>query len=159
MALFINLRQLLLPLPHWQEGKGKSDALFGSVIGENILVGKLISEVPKYADAISPQAVIESGALNLQALTSSTAVLYGLRQAYGVAISAIMICATVSICFSMLATLGMQRLNLKIISRERGVNKQTTRSAASSSGIVVYKEDPDNLAMADLGPQKFEALP
>ena len=136
-----------------------TSSAIGISIGENILVGKLISEVPKYADAISPQAVIESGALNLQALTSSTAVLYGLRQAYGVAISAVIICATVSICFSVLATLGMQRLNLKVISREREVNKQTNQSAASSSGIVADQEDLDNLAMADLGRQKIEALP
>ena len=122
----------------------------GTPIGENILVSKLIDEVPKYASAIPPQAVVDSGALNLQTITSSPAILYGLRQAYGVAISAIIIFATVTICVSILATLGMQRLNLKVISREREVQEQTTQFAASSSEIVAYGEQADDLALLNL---------
>lgn len=119
------------------------------------MVGKLIKEVPKYASAIPPQAVVESGALNLQTLTSSSSVLHGLRQAYGVAISAIMICATVTICISILATLGMQRLNLKVISREREVNKQTNQFVASTSDFVVYREQADDLALLNLKSQRL----
>lgn len=127
-----------------------NSSAIGISIGENILVGKLIDEVPKYASAIPPQAVVDSGALNLQTITSYPAVLYGLRQAYGVAISAIMICATVTICVSILATLGMQRLNLKVISREREVKEQTNRFAASNSDFVAYGEQADDLALLNL---------
>ncbi|KAL2041648.1 hypothetical protein N7G274_005432 [Stereocaulon virgatum] len=108
----------------------------GISIGENILVSKLISEVPTHTGTIPPKAVIASGALNLGTLTSSPGVLYGLRQAYVVAISAIMICATVTICVSILATVGMQPLNLKNISRARELAKEA-QGVASSSGTVV----------------------
>ena len=100
----------------------------GIAIGENILVDGLLREVPKYASNIPPKTVVASGALNLKDLSHSSTALYGLRQAYGVAISDVIICATVTICISILATSGMQRLNLAKISREREAAKETTGS-------------------------------
>ncbi|KAL8885538.1 MAG: hypothetical protein Q9192_006629 [Flavoplaca navasiana] len=106
----------------------------GISIGNNILISQLLNEVPKQTD-IPPEAVIEAGALNLGQLTRSSEVLHELRQAYGHAISAVMICATVTICVSILATLGMQRLNLVKISRNREAKKggeQTTSPIVTS---------------------------
>ncbi|KAL9629073.1 MAG: hypothetical protein Q9204_005485 [Flavoplaca sp. TL-2023a] len=106
----------------------------GISIGNNILISQLLNEVPKQTD-VPPEAVIEAGALNLAQLTRSSEVLHELRQAYGHAISAVMICATVTICVSILATLGMQRLNLVKISRDREAKKggeQTTSPIVTS---------------------------
>ena len=63
----------------------------------NTLISKLISEVSTHTSTVPPKAFIASGAFSLGTLTSSPSVLYGLRQAYVVAVSAIMICATVTI--------------------------------------------------------------
>ena len=111
----------------------------GISIGESILVSKLLSEVPKYTNSVTPQAVVSSGALNLDSLTNSPLVIDGLRQAYGKAISAVMICATVAICVSGLTTLGMRPLNLKVISREREAARATTQVISSSSITVESK--------------------
>ena len=76
---------------------------------------------------ISPQLVVEAGALNLPMLTTSPATLIGLRKAYSIAISATMICATVTICVSILATFGMRWVNLVQVSRQREAVRQTDR--------------------------------
>ncbi|KAL8698458.1 MAG: hypothetical protein Q9224_001844 [Gallowayella concinna] len=94
----------------------------GISIGNNILISELRSGVPQRT-GMPAERVIEAGALNLGELTKSSTVLHELRQAYGHAISAVMICATVAICVSILATLGMQRLNLVKISRDREAAK------------------------------------
>lgn len=107
----------------------------GISIGENIFVSRLLSEVPRFASTIPPQAVIASGALNLKALTSSPSILYGLRQAYRLAISSIMVFATVAICISILATLGMQRLNLVKISRDRELAEKGIQNVSSNSAV------------------------
>lgn len=39
-----------------------------------------------------------------------------------------MICATVTICVSILATFGMRRLNLREVSRDREVSKQVVQA-------------------------------
>jgi spore maturation protein SpmA len=116
------------------------DSAIGISIGGNILVGKLLREVSKYASTIAPEAVIASGALNLETLTSSPSVIHGLRQAYGAALSALMICATVIICVSILTTFGMQRLNLVKISKEREAIKQ--------SGQPFCKDETDFRALS-----------
>ena len=92
-----------------------------------MLVNKLTTEVPRYTNTILPQTVIENGVLNLDMLTSSSAVLLGLREAYSKAIAATMIYATLTICISILPTFGMRWLNLKKISEERKLTEQTTQ--------------------------------
>ena len=62
-------------------------------------------------------------------------VLGGLRKAYCEAISAVMICATVTVCVSILATLGMQRMNLNTITKEREVRMQRSQSTAINDTI------------------------
>lgn len=131
-----------------------TSSAIGISIGENILVSKLISGVPRYAATISPQAVIQAGALNLQTLTSSSATLYGLRKAYGLAISATMICATVTIGISVFTTLGMQPLNLKAISREREVNTQTIQPEASSDAITADGKQADDRGTSGVDVEK-----
>lgn len=89
---------------------------------------------------IPPKAVVEAGALNLGTLTDSRRILHELRQAYGQAISAVMICATVTICASILAALGMQRLNIVKISRDREATKETQETAAPLDTVREEKE-------------------
>lgn len=113
-----------------------SSRAIGISIGENILVSQLLSQIPKFTNAVSPKAVVASGALDLHSLTTSSSALHGLRQAYGLAISAIMKCATVTICISIMATLGMQRLNLVKISKEREIAKEA--SYDTESGPVAF---------------------
>ncbi|MCJ1308939.1 hypothetical protein MMC25_002594, partial [Agyrium rufum] len=103
----------------------------GISVGENLLVGKLVSEVPKYTSAISPQAVIQAGALNLDKLTSSPTILMRLREVYSVAVSATMICATVAICVSIPAIFGMRYLNLVKVSKERTLAQKSEMNAVS----------------------------
>ena len=79
----------------------------GISIGENILVSRLIIEVPRYTNASSHHAVVNSRALGLADLTTSPDVLYGLRQTFSKAISA-----------TMVASCGMKYLTLKV-SRKR----------------------------------------
>jgi len=95
----------------------------GISIGGKILISELISQVPKYTSTVSPQAVVQAGALNLDTLASSPSTLTGLREAYSAAISGTMICATVTICVSVLTTFGMRWFNLKHVSKD---NEQVT---------------------------------
>ncbi|MCJ1432696.1 hypothetical protein MMC27_002053 [Xylographa pallens] len=85
----------------------------GISIRENILISELISNVSRYTSTISPQTVIQAGALSLGTLTAIPSILLGLREAYSAAISATMICATVAICLSIPAALGIRQLSLK----------------------------------------------
>ncbi|KAL8755570.1 MAG: hypothetical protein Q9184_004761 [Pyrenodesmia sp. 2 TL-2023] len=124
----------------WLSVQFEKDVFIGNAIGisvgNNILVSQLLSEVPKHASVIPPQAVIEAGALNLDALTDSRDILHELRQAYGMAISTIMICATATICVSILATLGMQRLNIVKVSRDREALKDPQEIATPVYNVV-----------------------
>ncbi|KAI9724632.1 MAG: hypothetical protein M1828_003656 [Chrysothrix sp. TS-e1954] len=109
----------------------------GVSIGENLLVNKLIEQVPKYTNTISPQTVIGNGALNLDKLTSSPSVLNGLRRAYSTAVSSTTICATVAICLSILATFGMRRLNLVKVSHEKEEAKAVPKNTRSERKDIV----------------------
>ncbi|KAL8925504.1 MAG: hypothetical protein Q9208_003395 [Pyrenodesmia sp. 3 TL-2023] len=112
----------------------------GISIGNNILISQLLSEIPKHARMIPSQAVIEAGALNLDALTDSPGILRQLRQAYGEAISAVMICATVTICVSIVATSGMQRLNIVKISRDREATNHTHENTSPVGNVIEEEE-------------------
>ncbi|KAL8721385.1 MAG: hypothetical protein Q9225_001932 [Loekoesia sp. 1 TL-2023] len=132
----------------------------GVSTGETILVGRLLNEVPKYTTSVAPQAVISAGALNLSTLTNSISVLDGLRQAYRNAISTIMLCATTTICIANLTTLGMKRLNLKKISREREINKAAAIGQVLPHPQEVAEFDASNQAegRADEGSRKRSSM-
>lgn len=95
----------------------------GVPIGNALLIGGLKSQVPKYANSVSPEAVIRNGALNLQSLTDSPSVLRGLREAYAIAISRVNIFLVVVICVSVPTSLGMEWLNIKKVSIKREQEK------------------------------------
>lgn len=98
-----------------------------------VLLSTLLRILPDLAPTIPPASLIESGPLSLPSFTTSPSILRSLREAYGVAISNLMICATVSICVSVLATLGMQRLNLATISKEREKGKLVGRDGGEDA--------------------------
>lgn len=118
----------------------------GISVGENILVSQLLREVPRYARTIPPEAVIASGALNLTSLTTSPPVLHGLRHAYSRALSAVMICATAAIGISVLATLGMQRVNLVKVSRGRELASDPARPVGSSATVTEDGKQDHNVS-------------
>ena len=105
-------------------------------IGENLLISKLLAEVPKRTSTISAEEVVEAGALGLQRLSISSSVLYDLRQSYSVAIAATMIYATVAIAISILASFGMKWLNLKTISKEIACAETQCKSVRSGDEEV-----------------------
>ena len=80
------------------------EAPFGIFIGENLLISELIAEVSKYTCTVSPHAIREAEAFGFQDLPTSLFVLHELRDSFCMAISATMVCATVSIAVSILAS-------------------------------------------------------
>lgn len=123
----------------------KSSAIAIS-IGENVLVNELVNNIPKYTDTISPQLVIDNGALGLDKLTDSPAEFLRLRQVYCKAISATMVYATVTICASLLPALGMRWLNLKRVSREREAAEQVIESHVEEKKSDTAEPAASNMA-------------
>ena len=88
-------------------------------IGQSLLINGLNTEIPRYNGAVTSQAVIEAGALNLPSLTNSPAVLQSLREAYARVISNIMIFSLAIVCIGFPVACGMKWLNLKKFAAER----------------------------------------
>ena len=88
-------------------------------IGQSLLINGLNTEVPRYTSAVTSQAVVEAGALNLPSLTNSPAVLQSLQEAYAKVISNIMIFSLVIVCIGFPVACGMKWLNLKKLTEER----------------------------------------
>lgn len=88
-------------------------------IGENLLVNGLLTEVPRFTLAVSPQAVISAGPLNLPALATTPRVLQSLREAYVEVLLNLMMFSLVVVCMSVPVACGMKWLNLKSVSEKR----------------------------------------
>ncbi|MCJ1377535.1 hypothetical protein MMC17_000630 [Xylographa soralifera] len=110
---------------------GQLGGSLGVPIGNALLIDKLRGEVFDLASDISPDAVIAAGPLALQSLTSSPAVLQGLRQAWALAVSQVNVFLVVIICISIPTACGMKWLNIKKISIQR---EQEKREKAASAG-------------------------
>ncbi|KAI4193446.1 MAG: hypothetical protein LQ350_008314 [Teloschistes chrysophthalmus] len=119
----------------------------GISVGEAALVSKLVNEVPKHTHSVTAESVISSGALILDKLTSSAPVLDGLHQAYGSAISTVMIYATVAICVSVLTTLGMPRFNLKSVSADKEHREGDVAGLSSHQDVAELGMDGEVKAM------------
>ncbi len=102
-------------------------------IGNALLIDGLHSEVPKFTSAVSPDAVVLNGALNLQSLTTSSSILHGLREAYAIAISHVNYFLVAIIVISVPTALGMEWLNIKRVSMQREENKRLEAASEDSS--------------------------
>lgn len=98
---------------------GQLGGSLGVPIANAILIASLNSEVPRFISSISPETVIQAGALNVTSLTSSPEVLHGLRSAWSIAVAHVNILLTTIICVSVPTALGMRWLNVKKISEAR----------------------------------------
>ncbi|MCJ1397655.1 hypothetical protein MMC11_000851 [Xylographa trunciseda] len=117
-------------------------------IGESLLVNGLLREVPKHTQAVSPQAVIDAGALGLLSLATSPITIQALRQSYVIAISDIFIFTTAIVCVSIPMACGMQWLNVKTISKEREERKGKGHLEKDSGGVVAPAADMEKDSQA-----------
>ncbi|KAI1078845.1 MFS general substrate transporter [Whalleya microplaca] len=84
-------------------------------IGQNLLLSKLSTSVPKHTDAVSPLQVIAAGATGLPALASTPEILYALRLAYSEGIRDTLILALAAACLAFPFSCAMEHLNIKRI--------------------------------------------
>ena len=117
-----------------------SFSALGVPIGSALLIDGLRNGIPKFTSAISPEAVIRNGPLNLQSLTTSTSVLYDLREAYAIAISHVNIFLVVLICISVPTACGMKWLNIKDVSRKNEEEKKMKRDEEKEQGRKVEQD-------------------
>ena len=113
-------------------------------IGNAILLKALQVYVPRNAPGITGDAVAFAGPLNLQSLTSSGALLNGLRQAWALSIGRVNLLLTIVICISVPTAFGMKWLNIKKISREREERKQLdSKSSRADESSELPREKRD----------------
>jgi MFS family permease len=115
---------------------GQLGGSLGVPIGNAILIGTLKSNVPQKAPGISPDAVIDAGALALSSLTTSETLVAGLRQAWAVSVGHVNIFLVAIICISVPTACGMKWLNIKTISREREQQKKHIQVENGSHAVL-----------------------
>lgn len=98
---------------------GQLGGSIGVPIANAVLIASFQTQVPTYAPSVSPESVIQAGALNVATLSSSPEIIQGLRSAWSVAVAHLNILLTTIICVSVPTALGMRWLNVKKTSEER----------------------------------------
>ncbi|KAF2445324.1 MFS general substrate transporter [Karstenula rhodostoma CBS 690.94] len=91
----------------------------GIAIAQNLFLTKLANAVANTTADVSPQAVINAGAMGLPMLAKSSAMLFTLREAYAEAIRYTFILALVAACAAFPWALGMEWLNIRKIAEAR----------------------------------------
>ena len=129
---------------------GNAFATFGALagggigvgIGSNLLRNTLFQELPKQGVTISPQVVIEAGAIGLGSLTSDPSVLKGLVESFSLAVRATNIGATVAVGVSVLLAFGMQWLSLKNVADARDGKHERPLNGLSNETMTEMKTLP-----------------
>ncbi|PCH00736.1 Major facilitator superfamily domain, general substrate transporter [Penicillium occitanis (nom. inval.)] len=103
---------------------GQLGRSIGVPIANAVLIASLQTHVPTYAPSVSPESVIQAGALNVATLSSAPDIIDGLRSAWSVAVAHVNILLTTIICVSVPTALGMRWLNVKKISEQRAAQKE-----------------------------------
>lgn len=88
-------------------------------IGETIFVNSLLTQVPKNTQAVSPQAVVDAGATNLNKISASPTVLYALQLSYSTAVTNTLYLAIASVALALFFACGMEWKNIKHVAAER----------------------------------------
>ncbi|KAI0006869.1 MFS general substrate transporter [Xylariaceae sp. FL0662B] len=120
----------------------------GVAIGQNLLLNKLMTSVPRATNLVSSLDVIAVGATGLAELAPTPEVLYSLRVAYSEAIRDTLILALAAACFGFPFSCGMQRLNIKKIAKERLSKHQEildSEQQASTMEIVPTHTDKEGV--------------
>ncbi|RYC61641.1 hypothetical protein CHU98_g4575 [Xylaria longipes] len=107
-------------------------------IGQNLLLTKLMTTVPRHTSAVAPQAVIAAGASGLDQLAPTLEVLSALRSAYAEALRDPLILALASALLAFPFSCAMERLNIKHIAEQR----QQRRAAADKDKAEAGTEPP-----------------
>ena len=116
---------------------GQLGGALGIPIGNALLINGLHEQVPKYAPEVSPDAVVTGGALALKSLTTSPAILNGLRVAWTIAVSHVNYFLVAIICISVPTACGMEWLNIRKVSAEREGEKKVQNSTRHvSAGLA-----------------------
>ncbi|GME24191.1 hypothetical protein EAF04_007999 [Neofusicoccum parvum] len=92
---------------------------------QSLLVSNLTSEIPRRIPSISPQAVIQVGAANLDILTSDAGMLRQLRGAYAGAVRHTFIFALVAAAVSLPFACGMEWLKIKLAPKKDDLSESS----------------------------------
>lgn len=136
---------------------GQLGGALGVPIGNALLINGLHEQVPKYAPGISPDAVVTGGALALKSLTTSSAILNGLRVAWTIAVSHVNYFLVAIICISVPTACGMEWLNVKKISAEREDEKKIQNSTRNAADLADSPSHNDGEATKEKKEEEKEA--
>jgi hypothetical protein len=103
-------------------------------IGQNLLIWKLRSAVPRFTAEVAPDQVIAVGATGLELLAPSPVVLDALRRAYAESVLPTFILALVAACFAFPPACGMERVNIKHVAEERRLKLQADHDGSERQG-------------------------
>ncbi|KAF7889871.1 uncharacterized protein EAF02_002286 [Botrytis sinoallii] len=91
----------------------------GLAIGQVLLLTNLQTNIPRLAPSISPDAVIQAGASNLNLLTADPEVLISIRGAWSSAVHAVFVLALVASALSVPFSFGIEHLNVHVVAKKR----------------------------------------
>ncbi|KAF7861434.1 hypothetical protein EAF04_007999 [Stromatinia cepivora] len=91
----------------------------GLAIGQVLLLTNLQTNIPRLVPSISPDAVIQAGASNLDILTTDPEVLMSIRGAWAGAVRVVFVLALVASALSVPFSLGIEHLNVHVVSKQR----------------------------------------
>ncbi|KAF4554066.1 Efflux pump roqT-like protein 4 [Elsinoe fawcettii] len=123
---------------------GLAGGAIGVQIGQTLFVSAIKREIPKYTTAISPQAVIAAGTLNIRQTAATPAILEAIRRSYAVAVRDTIYLAATAVAVSIPIAACMQWLNLKKISAERKKTAEEAALAANQSTLVDEKTQSED---------------
>ncbi|KAJ4286035.1 hypothetical protein N0V90_013382 [Kalmusia sp. IMI 367209] len=107
----------------------------GIAIAQNLFLNKLSRAIPNYTTDVSPQMVINAGAMGLPLLAKSPDILLALRRAYADAIRYTLILSLVAACVAFPWALGMEWLNIRKIAEAR--RAETAEKADGLTSTVI----------------------
>lgn len=118
------------------------DSALGVGIGQTLLLTHLVQSIPRIAPSISPEAVINAGAANLLSLTTDPQILYNLRLTWAGAVRVVFLFVVVASALSVLFSLGIERLNVHVVSQERKeiVSAERGQESATTQDVMCEKE-------------------
>ncbi|KAI1175951.1 major facilitator superfamily domain-containing protein [Nemania sp. FL0916] len=103
----------------------------GTAIGQNLLISGLYVAIPRHADTVSVESVIQAGATGLANVATSATELNAIRTAYVEAVRRTLILALAGGILAIPASCGMEWVNIKLAA-EKQLQKHSTENIAEA---------------------------